>query len=64
MVHVLIRYVEQVFTIRNRRVALALEPPCPLRVPMLGVSVLNFRWKKQTTETPSTSRKATWLGKS
>ncbi len=58
------QYVEHVFTIRNKRVALALEPPCPLRVPTLGVSVINFRWKKQTTESPSTPGKGIWLGKS
>ena len=31
---------------------------------MLGVSVLNFRWKKQTTGSPSTHREKIWLGKS
>ena len=64
MVHLSPRYVEQVFTIRNKRVALALEPPCPLRVPVLGVSVLSFRWKKQATESPSTPRKGIWPSKS
>ena len=57
MVHISARYVEHVFTIRNKRVALALEPLCPLQVMalfVLGASLLNFRWKKQNTESPST----------
>lgn len=29
----------------------------------LGVSVLNFRWKKQTTESPSIPRKGIWPSK-
>jgi hypothetical protein len=67
MVNLLTRYVEYVFTMRNRSMGAISERVRQVldmrKVTFLvtlhpfGVCVLNFRWKKQTTKAPNTWRK-------